>query len=281
MPISNVSTGSAPAEQQPDASVAATLRARRLPGAARGRRRAHRRPHDELYCTVLILRNFRTTVFESEIWDISPSVETVLASNDSFLSLQSVTSPLRYGGAPLEYAYIANTLTVQISLAGPAPAYEERFYLNCTASGFFNGAYDELPESTYIFPGEAPSVTRITASLKWIDTTLTASCVVTIRDGPELPFFIATVTASASPVYECITFASRLGAFSAAFSSAIAYYGIAVGLLKYGLRFVVWLRNNFRRLGKFISAHGLFAALPRALRSGPKPVKLLGRFSVP
>ena len=54
-----------------------------------------------------------------------------------------------------------------------------------------------------------------------------------------------------------------------------------MGILKYGLRYVVWLRKNFRRLVNLISAHGFVAALPEDLCSGPKPVKLFGRFSVP
>jgi hypothetical protein len=159
-------------------------------------------------------------------------------TNDSFIGLHSITSPLRYGGLPLEYAGIANAHTVQLSLPGPAPVYEDRFRLNCTASGFFVDAYGDLPESTCIFPGEAPSVTRISASMKWIENTLNASCIATIRDGPELPFFTATMSAIASPVYECTMRASLLGAFSFAFSSAIASAGCAMYAIRLQLSVV-------------------------------------------
>ena len=223
----------------------------------------------------------------SEVWDFPSgsfpklsSVDVVLASNDSFIGLHSIASPLRYGGLPLKYAAIANAHTVQLSLAGPAPAYEDRFRLNCTANGFFVDAYDDLPESTYSFPGEAPSVTRISASMKWIENTLTASCIATIRDGPEIPFFTATVAAVASPVYECTTRASLLEAFSSAFSSAIAFYGLYVGVVKYAFKYATWLRENYGRLAAIISSQGIVAVLPSGWRSGSKPVKLFGRISI-
>jgi hypothetical protein len=201
----------------------------------------------------------------SEVWEL-PSSEIVLASNDSFLGLHSFTSPLRYGGASFEYASIANTHTVQILLPGPAPAYEDRFRLNCTVSGFFVNGYDDLPVSAYAFPGIAPSVTRVTATIKWMDNSLVASCVANIRDGPELPFFTATVGVVSSPAYECITHASSMVAFFSAFNNAAAYVGVMLPIMKYAVKYSKWLRKNCRELSLLFES---------------KPVKIFIFFSIP
>ena len=168
-----------------------------------------------------------------DLWPTGEAGETgvVFASNDSFLGLQLVGSPLKHGGTPLAYAAIANTRTLELALPGPAPEYQSRFRLSCTASGEFSAKYENLPVSTYPFPGEIPSVTRVTASIKWFNSTLTAACVATIRDGPELQFFTATSAAAASTSYECATRMS----FYAAFATAISHAGAVAGVLISGV----------------------------------------------
>ena len=215
-------------------------------------------------------------------WDFSrmeTATQTVLASNDSFLGVLSDAGPLQYGGAPVTYAAIANAHTVELSLSGPAPTFEERFRLQCTARVFSSEESSDIQVSSYPFPGKAPSLTRVTATLKWLNSTLTASCAATIRDGPELPFFAATSTAAAAPAYECATRMSIYAALFTAISHAVAFRGAfasAVTVLgKHGppFRKKVWGYLSFIRSNGFLESF-LASLRSRALLPGGRSISL-------